>query len=69
MVGDAGPAYDRLYDVGGVATCFESTGCDRCKVRRGPGRGFGAFDDDGVAGEYGGDDRADQVVELRLSDV
>jgi hypothetical protein len=40
VVGDVGPAYNGLYDVWGVAACFESTGCDRCEVGRRPSRGF-----------------------------
>jgi len=37
---------------------------DRGEVALGPGGAFGAFEDDGVAGEEGGYYRAQEVVEL-----
>lgn len=68
VVGNIWPADDGLDNVGGVAAYFEGFGCDGGKVVGGPGGGFGTFDDDGIAGEDGGDDGADEVVELDLLD-
>jgi len=67
--GDGGPAGDGLHEGGGVVAGFERAVHDRDKVSARPGRGFGAFDDDGVAAEEGGDDGAEQVVELRATSV
>jgi hypothetical protein len=64
VAGDVGPADDGLDDVGRVTAGFERAGCDGGEVRGGPGGGFGALDYDGVAGEDGRDDGADEVVEL-----
>jgi hypothetical protein len=49
-----------------VAAGEEGGGRDRGEVGAGPGRGFGAFDDDCVAGEDGGYDWGDEVVELSM---
>jgi hypothetical protein len=62
MVSDVGPANNGLNDVGGMTACFEGASRYGCKVGRRPGRGFGALNDDGVAGKYGGDDGADEVM-------
>ena len=64
MFGDGGPARYGLHEVGGVAACGEGGGCDACKVGAGPGGGFGAFDDDAIASEDGGDYGGYEVVEL-----
>jgi len=62
---DGGPAGDGLHEGGRVVAGFERAVHDGDEVLARPGRGFGAFDDDGVAAEEGGDDGAEQVVELR----
>jgi len=64
VVGDIGPADDGLDDVGRVSAGDEGAGSDGGEVGGRPGGGFRAFDYDSVAGEDGGDDGADEVVEL-----
>jgi len=69
VVCDLWPADDGLDDIGGVTAGFEGTGCDGGEVCGGPGGGFRALDYDGVAGEDGGYDWTDEVVELEVLDV
>lgn len=64
MFCDVGPAVYRLHNVGGVATGYERRGCDGGEVEGGPGGGLGAFNYYSVAGEDGGYDGGDEVVEL-----
>jgi hypothetical protein len=66
VIGDVRPADNRLNNVRRVTAGFEGTGSDGGKVRRGPSGGFGALDDDGIAGEDGGYDGTDEVVELEI---
>ena len=64
IVGDIRPADDRLHDIGRMTAGFEGASSDRGEVRRGPGGGFRALDNDGVAGEDGGYDWTYKIVEL-----
>jgi len=64
MLGNIWPAYDGLDGVGGMATGDERGCCDGGEVAAGPGGGFGALDDDGVAGEESCDYGGYEVVEL-----
>ena len=52
-----------MYEVRVVAAGREGGADDGAEVGRRPGGLFGVLDDDGVASEQGGYDRAEEVVE------
>lgn len=66
VIRDIRPADDRLDNVRRVTASDERRGCNRSKVAAGPSGSFGTFDYYGVACEYRGYYRRDEVVELSI---
>lgn len=67
VIGGLGPADEGLNKVGGVSAALERGAGDGGEEGGGPGRAFGGFDNDGAAGEQGGNYGTYEVVELGTS--